>query len=307
MRSIVLRIALAGVCLAATTGWAAAQAVPLPRLDTPPKEEQPKDPPKEQPPKEDPPQDPVPPKVIPGGPMPPATAIVPSHPLQAAATPGILKGLRVMHLKPAEGEVLLAMIMGSNSSLASLASTYGNAGSQGTPPSLAADEKAKTIFIRGTAEQIAKAEAVLAAFDKPREEWEATDLKGTFVLPVQHTTIQRIGQVLSRLRMNVATLAIGKAGGLLVYKGGDAEANTQLEEVVKILDTPEEKAPPKMNPAVPNPPVPNPPVPEPPTPSPPKLIPPDQLPKPAPTEPKAKPEEKPKEEKPKSEEPKPAK
>jgi hypothetical protein len=209
-------------------------------------------PPAEPPPAEPAPKpEPMPMVKPPANPNEPGTAIVPRSPLGAPALAGALaqlKPLRVTHLKAAEAEQLLSQVLGAGSSFATLASTYAPAASSGgPPPSIAADDRAKTVFIRGTKEEVADAEAVLAAYDRPREAWQSGEFTGTLVLPVQHAGVQRVTQILAKLKLPATSVAFGTQG-LIVVRGGGPEINAQVTEVVKALDIPDLPPPPKAEP-----------------------------------------------------------
>ncbi len=107
---------------------------------------------------------------------------------------------------------------------------------QGVPaPAIAVDARAKSLYIRGTAEQIAEVEKLMTSIDQPVEKLVELKLASADIIPVKLGDIRAVQTVLSQLQIRNQIVIIGK-GGFVIISKSDAAALAEAKEVVKSLD-----------------------------------------------------------------------
>ena len=106
---------------------------------------------------------------------------------------------------------------------------------------LAIDAKAKTLFVRGAAEQIDEIQKLLVAIDQPAEKLADAKLESADLLAVKFVPARAVQSVLQQLQINCTVLQMGNAGMIMVATDpATKDQLAQVKEVLKTLDVKEE-------------------------------------------------------------------
>ena len=98
---------------------------------------------------------------------------------------------------------------------------------------VAVDEESKTLFVRGTSEQVSGVEKLVETFDTESGKLEKQEIDGVTLVPVKHDRLQQINTILSQLQLQTQALRVGDTAVLILPD--DEERAKQAEQVIARL------------------------------------------------------------------------
>ena len=106
-----------------------------------------------------------------------------------------------------------------------------NANAQQNRVAVAVDQESKTLFVRGTEDQVSSVEKLVEMFDTEAGDLEKQELEGVTLVPVKQDRVQRINAVLGQLQLQTQSLRVGETA-LLILPDDEDQAK-QVEQVIE--------------------------------------------------------------------------
>lgn len=103
------------------------------------------------------------------------------------------------------------------------------------PLLIAADNKAKTLFVRGDEDRLEEVQELVDALDGDSKSFEKVSIGDAHLIPVKNANHSEVTTILQQLQLSATAQQIGDKA-VVVLRGDDEELRSQAEQVINALD-----------------------------------------------------------------------